>query len=103
MKDLDIIDILHDAVDAHLATIVEDDRRQKALEFLRGSKAYLATRPTHLKSADVISFEGHVISTRVQRAVRRTRRSALATATTYLQHIVNEFGDCDYGNYDCHD
>ncbi len=100
MKDLDIIDILHDAVDAYLPTISEDDRRQKALKFVRGCKAYLATRPPRQKSAEVISFEHHVISTRVQRAVRRTRRSALVTAATYLQHGINEFGDSVYDCYD---
>lgn len=100
MKDLDIIGILHDAVDAHLPAITEEDRRQKALKFLRGCKAYLAMRPAQRKSADVISLDEYRISTRVQGAVRRTRRSSLATATTYLQHVVNEFGDA---NYDCFD
>lgn len=101
MKDLDIIDILHDAVDAYLPAISDDERRQKALKFVRGCKAYLASRPAaHRKSAEVIQFENHVISTRVQRAVRRTRRSALATAVNYLQHGINEFGDAVY---DCHD
>lgn len=100
MKDLDIIDILHDAVDAYLPAISDEDRRQRALKFVRGCKAYLATRPAHRKSAEVIQFEDHVIATRVQRAVRRTRRSALATATNYLQHGMNEFGDAVY---DCCD
>ncbi|AMD60923.1 hypothetical protein AWN88_22660 [Agrobacterium tumefaciens] len=100
MRDLDIIDILHDAVDAYLPAIAEEERRQRALKFVRGCKAYLATRPPRQKSAEVISFEDHLISSRVQRAVRRTRRSALAVATTYLQHTVNEFGDCDYDCYD---
>jgi len=100
MEDLDIIDILHDAVETYLPSIVEEDRRQKALKFVRGCKSYLATRPSQRKSADVISFEDHVISTRVQRAVRRTRRSALATTATYLQHGINEFGDSVYDCYD---
>ncbi|MBM7324133.1 hypothetical protein FOB41_15175 [Agrobacterium pusense] len=100
MKDLDIIDILHDAVDAYLPSISDDDRRQRALKFVRGCKAYLATRPPRQKSAKVISFDDHVIQARVQRAVRRTRRSALAAATSYLQHGINEFGDSVYDCYD---
>lgn len=64
MKDLDIIGILHDAVDAHLPAITEEDRRQKALKFLRGCKAYLAMRPAQRKSADVISLDEYRISTR---------------------------------------
>lgn len=100
MSDLDIIGILHDAVDAHLTAISDEDRRQQALKFLRGCKAYLATRPVYRRSAEVISFEDHAISTRVQRAVRRTRRSALAVATNCLQHGINEFGDAVYDCYD---
>lgn len=100
MKDLDIIDILHDAVDAYLPEITEEDQRRKALDFLRGSKAYLATRPRYWTSAEVISLDERRTSARVQRAVRQSRRSSLASATNYLQHAVNEIGDC---NYDCHD
>ncbi len=100
MEDLDIIDILHNAVETYLPSISDEDRRQKALKFVRGCKAYLATRPANRKSADVISFEDHVISTRVQLAIRRSRRSSLATATNYLQHGMNEFGDAVYDCYD---
>ncbi|MEY9770122.1 hypothetical protein [Sinorhizobium fredii] len=100
MKDLDIIDVLHDAVDAYLPSILEEDRRQKALRFLRGSKAYLATRPAHRKSVEIISLGDYAVSPRARKAVGRTRRSALADATNYLQHTVNEFGDCDFDCYD---
>ncbi|MBP2235240.1 hypothetical protein J2Z31_001732 [Sinorhizobium kostiense] len=89
MKDLDIIDILHDAVDAYLPSILEEDRRQKALKFLRGSEAYLATRPAHRKSAEIISLDDYAVLPRAWKAIRRTRRSALADATNYLQHSVS--------------
>ncbi|MGO4618551.1 hypothetical protein AB4Z34_21835 [Ensifer sp. 2YAB10] len=100
MKDLDIIDILHDAVETYLSAITEENRRHKALKFLRGCKAYLAIRPAHRKTADVISLDERHISTRVQSAVRQSRRSSLATATTYLQHGMDEFGDAVYDCYD---
>ncbi|MET4687664.1 hypothetical protein [Sinorhizobium fredii] len=94
----DIILILHDAVETHLPQIIDGDNRQAALCYLRGLKTVLASRPSTCPSADVIPIEDQLLRSRVQRAVRCRRRSALADARVYIEHSLDEFGEAVHEN-----
>lgn len=90
LQDLDIIDLLHEAVAAFLPEVGDDRRRDKALTFLRGCEAYRATRPG--RPLPVACSVSHRTHTRTQKAVHRTRQSAIAAVADYLQHEGKNFG-----------
>lgn len=98
----DIIETIHDALEAHLPAVRDAEARQSALRYLRGLKTYLASRPGVKRDNvipfpdRVVQFEDHVIRRGVLRAVQSQRRRALAADTRVLQHKVNVFGDAMY-------
>ena len=90
MHKVGIIDLLRDAVDTFLPNVVDDDRRHKALTFIRGCEAYLAMQPGS-QLADTFSA-GHSPSLRAAQGVRRARHSAIAAVAKCLQHECDNFG-----------
>ena len=82
----DIIAIIHDAMEAHVPDIPDENGRQEALAYLRGLKAILATR----SSATVASVPPTSPQTRlrVEQVISKCRQAAIADALEIHRHAL---------------
>jgi hypothetical protein len=82
----DITAIIHDAMEAHVPDISDENGRQEALAYLRGLKAILATR----SSATVASVPPTSPQTRlrVEQVISKCRQAAIADALEIHRHAL---------------
>lgn len=85
----DITVIIHDAIEAHVPDIIDENCRQEALVYLRGLKAILATR----SSAAVASGPPTSPRTRlrVEQVISKCRQAAIADALKIHWHAFCQF------------
>ncbi|MBP2446991.1 hypothetical protein [Rhizobium leguminosarum] len=83
---------LHDALERHLPTIVDEAARQEALRYLRGLKSVLATTVDTSTSSNVIQFEDRLIRRRIERSIAQSHRRQLSDARRVHMRAVDEFG-----------
>ncbi|MGO8092806.1 hypothetical protein [Rhizobium leguminosarum] len=90
---------LHDALESHLPSIVDDGGRQEALKYLRGLKSILATTVDTTPS-NVIAFDDHLVRRRLERAISTSRTRQITDARRVHQLVVDKFGWDVYDDID---
>ncbi|GAA4162902.1 MULTISPECIES: hypothetical protein [Shinella] len=87
-----ILHILRDAVDAHLPAIVDDDRRQTALTYLRGLDIAIAARSSESKTSSVAVLRNQKTKGRLNRVISDYHQSAIADARRLHHQGFHELG-----------
>ncbi|MCW5712813.1 hypothetical protein [Shinella sp.] len=82
----DIIAIIHDAMEAHVPDIPDENGRQEALAYLRGLKAILATRSSATVASDPLASPRTRM--RVEQVISRCRQVAIADALKIHRHAL---------------
>lgn len=82
----DITAIIHDAMDAHVPDISDENGRQEALAYLRGLKAILATRSSATEAS--VPSTSPQTRLRVEQVISKCRQAAIADALEIHRHAL---------------
>ena len=87
-----ILHILHEAIEAHLPNITDENRRQTALTYLRGLDVALAIRSPDGRTSNAVALRNQDTKSRLNRVISDYRRSAIADTRRLHQRGFQEFG-----------
>ena len=91
--ELDILVLSLRAIDVFMP-LYTAQQRDVMLPYVRSLAVYEASRPAVRRPvSNVVDFDAALTRSRLEKAINRERRSALADGQQLLQHGVNEFGD----------
>ncbi|WP_283195089.1 hypothetical protein [Rhizobium sp. AN80A] len=96
---MQLLNHLHDALERHLPSIVDEGDRHEALRYLRGLKSVLATK-VDTTGSNVIPFDDHLMRRRLERAIAKTHARQIAEARRVYQRAADEFGWHIYDDID---